>query len=208
MLAVRVQSWAELKTGLKDGPGHVENSCTDCSRHGVDIRHHRCPEPVQGYGGSLQALRAWTPLRGHVQAEYLRSLCRLCSPVSLCTPVLRVSSKHGPLPVFSGPLGRKNAAREGVMGNEGYLARWFGVLLAGHDLPKGLLWGRCHMGRWDARCKPDQATYTSRVLVCVCIYTVRAHWVSRVRQVALGLVRRKLGAGTGRVRQKPGLSEL
>lgn len=40
------------------------------------------------------------------------------------------------LPVFSGPLGRKNPAREGVMGNGGYLASWFGVLLAGGDLPK------------------------------------------------------------------------
>lgn len=56
-------------------------------------------------------------------------------PFALLSPVC-LAKMDRQLPVFSGPLGRKNPAREGVMGNGGYLASWFGVLLAGGDLPK------------------------------------------------------------------------
>jgi hypothetical protein len=49
----------------------------------------------------------WAPLRGHVQVGFLPGLCHLCLPVSLCTPVPCVSTKHGQLPVFSESLRRR-----------------------------------------------------------------------------------------------------
>lgn len=85
--------------------GMLRTQGTDSSQHGVDIRHRRGPRACVGHGGSSEGSPRAPHPRGHV--GFLPGLCHLCLPVSLCTPVPCVSSKHGQLPVFSESPGRR-----------------------------------------------------------------------------------------------------